>query len=199
MRERQRARRAVGWTVLFVFALVGFTGAARAQDGGIGVAMDPGQLAVSDPIEAGGSVTLPPVSVRNPGQVATTYELGGDGLTTDEATSAEPEWFSVDPTSVEVAPGASSDVVATITVPDDTPAGRYVGLVTAQAVPDGTGTQVGAAVGVRVYFEVVDAPASDGVPIVLLLGGGIVVLAGAVVLIRRSGFRLRVERRRPDA
>jgi hypothetical protein len=199
MRELRRARRAVGWSVFFVFALVGLAGSATAQDGGIGVAMDPGQLAVADPIEAGGRVTLPPVSVRNPGQVPTTYELGGDGLDTDDATSAEGEWFTVDPTTVEVAPGGSSDVVATITVPAGTPAGRYVGLVTAQAVPDGTGTQVGAAVGVRVYFEVVEGPASDGVPIVLLLGAGIVVLAVVAVLLRRSGFRLRVERRRPDA
>jgi hypothetical protein len=173
----------------------------------VGAAIDPGEVAVRDPLHAGSAVRLPVFRVRNPGDTTTTYRITAGGLRGTSATPAEQSWFAVTPAIVVLEPGATAEVVATIAPAPDTTAGRYVGLITAEVVLAGVGTRVGVAAGTRVFFDVnaTDTAAvepgrgtADNRTSPWLVAGAIGIAAVLVgVGLHLSGFRLKLTRRRP--
>ena len=75
------------------------------------------------------------------------------------------QWSTVEPSSVEVAPGGTAPARVTIRVPGDAAPGERYGVVLAEAPPQGGDglAQVAPRVGIRIYLSVGDGnePASD--------------------------------------
>jgi hypothetical protein len=171
----------------------------------VGAAIDPGEVAVQAPLEAGTAARLPAFRVRNPGDTTTTYRITAGGLRGTSATPAEESWFAVSPATVVLQPGATADVVAIIAPPNGTPEGRYAGLVTAEVVPAGVGTRVGVAAGTRIFFDVNGTEAApsatagggradEGISPWLVAGAVGVVAVAIGIGLHLSGFRLKLTR-----
>ena len=117
------------------------------------------------------------------------------------------QWVSVQPKSLELEPGASEIVEATVAVARDAPAGEYYGAVVAARPPSAqTGIAVAARAGVRIYLAVgtgglpptdfrIDsltaARQSDGTPYVLAqvtnIGKRAIDLSGNLTLTKGPG------------
>jgi hypothetical protein len=69
-------------------------------------------------------------------------------------------WVTVQPTSLDLAPGASSIIEATVSVPADAPAGEFYGAVVAAHPGNANGIAISARAAVRVYLDV----GTGGVP-----------------------------------
>jgi hypothetical protein len=174
--------------VAVVAVALGGTSPAAAD---VGVAIEPGELTVDDSVRAGGQVTLPALHLHNPGDDETTYVVRATGLDGTSAIPADGAWFSVEPAEVRLAAGEAADVVPTIQPDDGVAAGRYAAVVRAEIVPDGDGTRIGAAAGVRVFFDVATDETDGGLAHAWIVA---VVVLALVLLARRSGLRIRLER-----
>lgn len=89
--------------------------------------------------------------------------LFGDGATISDGTfqledtpgqDAISQWVTVTPNEIDLGPGQSQVVTATVAVPNDAPGGEFYGGVVAARPPSGTGIAVAARVAVRVYLAV---------------------------------------------
>ena len=189
-RIRELARIAVA--VVIVAAAIVATRSPAAAD--VGVAIEPGELTVNDSVAAGGQITLPAMRVHNPGDVDTTYRLRATGLEGTSANPADGGWFSVEPAEVRLAAGESADVVPLIAPDGEADAGRYAAIVRAEIVPEGGGTRIGAAAGVRVFFDVSTDASSGGFATAWILAAAAFVLV-LLILARKAGLKVRFEHR----
>jgi hypothetical protein len=180
--------------VVAVVAALGGGGLAHAQ---AGVGIDPGEISGLPPITPGESVTVA-VQVRNPGTEAANYEMIVQPLADVPELPPEAEWFTFSPATVELDGGEQAEIQVELTPSDDTDAGNYLALLTAQLVlpeAEGSGARVGAAVATKFLFTVAETPDSGGVPTWVFLAGGGVLIAGlAAFAVKKSGVRLKVER-----
>jgi hypothetical protein len=119
-----------------------------------GVALDLGKLEIAPALTPGGGYRLPPVGVRNPGDEVTTYRLVMRSTRGQEGAPVPVDWVEFDPGEVTLEPGASEKVRTRLSVPTGADPGDYEGLLAAQVVTEGSGTQVGAAAAAKVRFEV---------------------------------------------
>jgi hypothetical protein len=63
-------------------------------------------------------------------------------------------WTTISPASASLAPGAKARATITIAVPANAPDGEYYGAAVASGPPVGTGVQLAAGVGVRIYLSI---------------------------------------------
>lgn len=172
-----------------------------------GVAIDLGAIRVDEELLPGEGYDLPPVRVRNPGTVVTSYTMAGrphgDGL--------EPpaDWFTFSPATFTLAAGDQQLVAIELVVPPGAAEGRYTALLAAQVADLGGGdgpteARVGAAAATRLEFGVIPASWLSGWWQALQrwfrdaapwswLALATAVLAGVLWLLSRR-FHLRVER-----
>lgn len=94
-----------------------------------------------------------------------TVRDGGFEIGSRNDPGAVPEWTSVTPTSLHLEPGSRRDVVVTVRVPQDAPAGEVYGGIVAERPAGRSGATVSLALraAVRVYLSVGPGgePASD--------------------------------------
>ena len=135
-------------TVAFAFVPV-----ARADKG---VALDVGTVKVEKKLSRGGSYTLPPIGVRNPGDETTTYKMGIDFIEDQDGRRPKASWFSFNPQEFTLEPGATTRVRIELDIPPGARPDDYEALVVATIVSesDGEGTALGGAAAARLNFTV---------------------------------------------
>lgn len=163
-----------------------------------GVALDTGRITVETPLVAGKSYQLARLSVRNPGDQRTRYDLVATPMETD-AHSPQPSWISFSPKQVTVQAGRQQAVSVSIRIPKNAASGRYEVLVGANVAPTADGIAVAAGAAARLTFTVAGQGPSEAIVWVLPSWWPVPALAllGTGLLLRRHRFRLRlpVERR----
>lgn len=153
----------IGVVLAILVSVLGFA----VAEAWVGVSITPGELAVSETVEAGEEITLPAFQVRNPGDQPASYRLTANGLNADSTESADPEWFTLTPTNLELAPGQTAQVTATVRPGPETVAGRYAATIQMQFQPQGGGSQLVAAAAAKVFFDVASDPpdtTTEGLP-----------------------------------
>ncbi len=163
---------------------------------GAGVGASP--LVVATPVHPGGTYpVIPDLLVVNTGTDAAHYVLKVERLSKGTAATVPAGWISFAANDFALAPKAQRSVVVRVSVPGSAEPGRYTSDVVATGViPHGKGqAAAGAAAATTLSFTVTGSTAGPFPWTVVVVIVGILVVVGLVVLIRRSGVRLRVERR----
>ena len=200
-----RPGRPVG-TALLVCLLAGacLLGSAPAR-GDRGVAIDLGEVAVTDRLPPGGRYQLPVLGISNPGSERAAYRMTVSYVTGQKDLEPPEGWFHFEPTEFTLVPGETKAVRASLSLPVGADAGDYEALVGAQIVTEGKGGQVGAAAASHLSFTVEPASAlealwlkvkrffAENVPWTYLVPAVLLVLLGGRQLRRR--YHLTVARR----
>lgn len=122
-----------------------------------GVALDLGRLDIAQTLMPGGGYTLPPIGVRNPGDVATTYRLLVTHVADQSGKIVPESWLHFSPATVTLKPGETKKIAARLSLPTGADPGSYEALLAAQIVTEGKGAQVGAAAAAKLDFKVKSA------------------------------------------
>jgi hypothetical protein len=128
-----------------------------------GVAIDLGEVAVTDRLSPGGGYQLPVLGITNPGDEPAGYRMTVSYVTGQEALEPPESWFRFDPAEFTLAPGETKAVRARLSLPVGADAGDYEALLGAQIVTEGRGGQVGAAAASRLSFTVEPASTLEAV------------------------------------
>ena len=183
-------------------ALSIFAPAAQASIG-IGVQASPVSLGIV--AHAGGSYALPPVYVLNTGTQAETISVQVERLSKGTGRVVPPSWVRASGAGMQLAPGQSAQVPLELAVPGGAQAGSYLSdvVVTGSAGTSAGQANFGVAAATKLEFRV-----APGAPPGLWPFGPswmwwtaiwLLVLAPLVVVARRSGIRIRIERTPPGA
>lgn len=180
--------------------LAASTGSASASLG-IGVQSNPVILAsVARP---GASYRLPPVFVVDNGTEPESVGVRVERLSKGTGITIPPGWVqSIGPT-VQLRPQQSAYLHLLLTVPANAASGRYFSdLVVTAVVPQQSGrTNFSAAAATDLEFTVSKRGGHSGLPHVAPwvwgVGGGVIVLGIGILLIRRSGLTIRIDRTPP--
>jgi len=194
----------IACVVLSVVALLFAAGPAPAR-ADKGVALDVGSVKIDQKLSRGGSYSLPPIGVRNPGNETTSYEMGIDFVEDQQGRRPKESWFSFEPERFTLEPGKTTRVRIELDIPPGARPDDYEALVVASIVTEGEGTALGGAAAARLNFTVKESNIfeawllrirywfSDNAP------WSYVVPAAAAALIvlwfARKRFSLRIERR----
>jgi hypothetical protein len=189
---------------MIVFAALSISSDASASAGagasptelGAGVGASP--LELSAPAHPGGTYqVLPKLLVVNTGTASAHYQLRVERLSKGPQRTLPADWIQFAANDFQLAPKGRRSVVVRAIVPSSAIAGSYESdVVVTGVVPHGNGqAAAGAAAATTVSFTVKGGPVSSFPWSVLAAIGGLVLLVAFVFLVRRSGFRLKVERR----
>jgi hypothetical protein len=171
----------------------------------VGVGVQAGPVRLDGMAHAGGQYALPPVYVVNTGTETESVSISVERISPGTGRTVPPGWISASP--VQLSRAQSARIPLRLTVPRTAVAGRYFSDVVAKgsASLSAGGADLGVAAATGLEFTVAPGAASAGwfrapgwlLPYVL----GVLVVGAAAVGIRRSGVRIRVERRpaRPPA
>jgi hypothetical protein len=178
-------------------ALVAVPQAAQAS---IGVGIQPGPVRLSGPAHPGQSVALPGVAVVNAGTRHETIRVSVQRDPRGGGRAVPPSWVQPGVPSVELAPRHAIRVPLQLVVPAGARPGFYIGdiVATASGRASADGANLGAAAATLLEFRVTPDPApgfwwsvfTQTLWALLIL----ILLAAAVLAVRKSGFRVRVER-----
>ena len=170
-----------------------------------GVAIDLGEVAVTDRLPPGGRYQLPVLGISNPGNERAAYRMTVSYVTGQEDLEPPEAWFRFEPAEFTLVPGETKAVRASLSLPVGADAGDYEALVGAQIVTEGKGGQVGAAAASHLSFTVEPASAlealwlkvkrffAENVPWTYLVPAAVFALLGGWQLRRR--YHLTVVRR----
>ena len=177
-----------------------------AQDSiGAGISATPVVLAQA--ARPGQTYALPDVTVANTGSEPSSYAVTVKPITGQRDVPAD--WVQSVPATVDLGAGQQLPVHLSLTVPADAERGEYHALLEARAVP-GAGSGQGAAMGVAASTDLRFAVDADGgesaagsssstsghVPMWAgILAVVAVALSGLIVVLRRAGISVSVERR----
>jgi hypothetical protein len=178
--------------------LVGFTPAAAASVG-VGVQANPVRLGkVARP---GNSYALPAVFVINTGSQPETITLRVERLSHGPGRAVPPSWVHLGGPAVHVPRHRGARISLQLVVPGGARPGAYLSDIVASgsATVTAGGARLGAAAATKLEFRVAAVPAAgmwSSVTTWLLWTMALVFLvAVAVFAVRRSGLRIKVERR----
>lgn len=184
------------------FLLLAFPAVAAAS---IGVGIQVGPVRLAQIAHAGQTYDLPPVYVVNTGTESETVSLAVKRLSKGTGRDVPAAWFQPRQTDVHLDAHQSATIDVQLAVPADAKPGRYFSDVVAHGSASINAGQasLGVAAATKLQFTVAKAvPAGfwSGLPSPLAWAGGAIVLAGgALLLARRSGYRLRLGRTSPDS
>lgn len=127
----------------------------------LGAGVGLGSIDISKSLTPGGIYKLPNLPVINTGEIEALFSLKAIP-NTSEAKFLIPKssWFNFSPQNFRLQKGQSKMVDVSLSLPFDTPAGKYAALLEASAAPinkEGQ-VQVGPAAATKVYFSVGVAP-----------------------------------------
>jgi hypothetical protein len=167
----------------------------------VGVGIQAGPVRLGSVAHAGQSYSLPPVYVVNTGTKTETVSLRVERLSHGPGRAVPPAWIQVAGHGVQLQPHQSARIPLQLVLPDDAQRGRYLSDIVAAV----TGTisvgqaNLGVAAATKLVFSVVPGPAPGFWPALPSSSGwilgGLLLLAAAVFGFRRSGLRIRVERK----
>jgi hypothetical protein len=204
---QQRRKRSPAALVMPVAAavLVSLPVAASAS---IGVGIQAGPVRLGSVAQPGRTYDLPPVYVVDTGTEPESVRLVVKRLSHGPGRDVPPSWIQVSGPDVKLTAHQSARIPVQLAVPSDARPGAYLSDVVAHgsAGLSAGQTSLAVAAATKLEFTVGDHPASPGLfagfPGSLAWAAAVLVLiAAAVLIIRRSGLRIRIERGRrgPDA
>ncbi len=173
-------------TAIGLAAWLGLAGPARAS---IGVGVQANPVSLNGAAHPGGSYPLPSLYVVNTGLSA------GPGRAVPES------WIRVDNLGGQLPAKQSARISLELIAPADAAPGDYVSdiVVTGSTAPVAAGINFGAAAATRLEFRITPGPAAGSWlsprAWTWWVVGGLVLVAAAILGWRRSGLRIRVERR----
>jgi hypothetical protein len=185
-------------TAVAAVATAGASGLASTADASIGTGVGANPLVLSQPAQPGRSYALPALYVVNTGTQHSDYAVRVLRLQRGTQHDVPSAWIHVARAVVGLDAGSSTSVPLTLTVPASAASGEYMSDVVAGTVTAGhIGAELGAQAATQLLFTV---DAASGLAWPVPLWGNLAALAaialGALVLLaRRSGLRLHVERR----
>jgi hypothetical protein len=194
-----------GWAIVplaLALLVVGCPPPAEAT-GGIGAGVGASPIELTTPAHPGGVYPLPDVLVVNTGNETSTYRLAVEELGRPKGRVVPAGWVRFDRNDFALGPGVSVKVPLVLNVAATAAKGRYASdiVVSTVAPSKGTGARVGAQAATALRFRVGGQasgaqPGSVGVPWEVFLAIGIAAIVGLLlVLARRKGYRIRLERR----
>ena len=170
-----------------------------ASEASVGVGVQAGPVRLGTVAQRGGSYALPPVYVVNTGTQAEFISVRIDRLSHGTARAVPPSWIHAGP-GVQLAPHQAARIPLELNVPDGARPGAYLSdVVAAGSVTISVGrANLGVAAATKLEFSVGPGSAQGlgpGVPAWTgWAAGGLLLLAFAIVGLRRAGFQIRVER-----
>ena len=176
-------------------AWLGFAGPARAS---IGVGVQANPVSLSGVAHPGASYALPSLYIVNTGTQAESMSVRvvrrtGPGRAIPES------WIHIGGLSGQLAPKQSARIALELATPADAAPGSYVSdiVVTVSTGPAAAGVNFGAAAATKLEFTITPGPrGGSGFPgWTWWVIGGLVILAAVAFGWRRSGLRIRVERK----
>jgi hypothetical protein len=181
-----------------VVGLVAWPGPASASIG-VGVQADPVSLGgVAHP---GASYALPSLYVVNTGTQAESMSVRVERLSAKPGRAIPASWIHITALSGQLPPRQSARISLELVTPPDAKAGSYQSdiVVTGSTAPAAAGIHLGAAAATGLTFTITPGPPAGSW---LSLPawrwwviGGLLLLAAAILGWRRSGLRIRVERK----
>ncbi len=166
----------------------------------VGVGVQTGPVRLSGVAHAGGRYALPPVFVVNTGTQPESVAIAIERISPGTGRTVPPAWISASSAPVRLAHEQSARIPLSLTVPANARPGRYFSDVVAKGTaPLATGgANLGVAAATSLEFTVVPGVVASGwanVPGWLLpYVAAVIVAAAAMVVVRRTGIRIRVER-----
>jgi hypothetical protein len=167
---------------------------------GTGVGATP--IVLSETAQPGQSYTLPALYLVNTGTETSQYAVRVARLEQGGQRDVPASWIVVPSSAVSLAPKAAANVPLTLKVPADATAGDYMTDVVAGTTAGGSGSpgaSLGAQAATQLHFSVGSGsgwlpwPPPRWAQLALL---AVVVIGGLGLGVRRSGFRIHVERSR---
>jgi hypothetical protein len=178
--------------------LCGLPLAARASVG-VGVQAGPVRLAVA--AHAGGSYALPPVYVVNTGTEAESVSVRVERLSPGAGRAVPPSWVRATGPTVRLGPHQGTRLPLQLVLPGGARPGRYLSdvVVSGSAAISAGRANLGVAAATKLEFRVEPGPAARPWPAatgwVVPVLASLALLALVILGVRRSGLRIRVERR----
>lgn len=178
--------------------LVSFPLTAAAS---VGVGIQAGPVRLGSVAHAGQSYSLPPVYVVNTGTETETVSLRVERLSHGPGRAVPPGWIQVAGHGVQLEARQSARIPLQLVLPGGAQRGRYLSDIVATVAGTISVGQanLGVAAATKLVFSVVPGAAHGFWPAVpsssRWILGGLILLAAAVFGFRRSGLRIRVERK----
>lgn len=194
------------WMVLplaIPIALIVLWAFPLASDASVGVGVQAGPVRLAGVAHPGGSYALPPVYVVNTGTQAESISLRVERLSRGQGRAVPSSWVHATGPAVRLAAHDGARIPLQLDVPGGARLGRYLSdVVVAGSAAISVGrANLGVGAATKLEFSVRPGPAGGPWP-ALPVGawwtlGGLLLLAAAAFGIRRSGLRIRLERRPP--
>jgi hypothetical protein len=166
---------------------------------GTGVGANP--IVLTEVAQPGHSYTLPQLYIVNTGTEASPYGVRVTRLEKGSQRDVPNSWVELPRSPIVLAAGEATRVPVRLLVPAGAAPGDYMTNLVAGTVAPGrtSGTSLGAAAATQLRFSVASVDAGFQWPVpfwvdLLLIAGTLA--ASAMLLARRAGLRLHVERRR---
>jgi hypothetical protein len=186
---------------LGLIVMVGVTlGLAASADASIGVGIQSNPVLLNTDAHPGGSYTLPSLYVVNTGTEAESVTVQVERLTTGTRSdwTVPGSWIQVAGQGTQLAPSQSAQIPVELHVPGNARAGSYATdlMVTGSAANAGDGNvRFGAAAATGLEFKVTPGPAGGIAAWRWWLVAVLAVLTVIIVIIQRTGLRIRFEMR----
>ncbi len=187
------------WSAAFValLTLLVFPAVAAAS---VGVGIQAGPVRLAAGAHPGGSYALPPVYVVNTGSQPETVTIRIERISPGAGRTVPAAWITASGQPVSLAHNQSARIPLQLIVPASAKAGSYFSdvVVHGSAKISVGSANMAVAAATKLEFRVVPGVVSGswlGLPGWLLPAvAGLAALAAVVVLVRRSGLRIRIER-----
>lgn len=186
------------WLTLPISALVLAAWPAMSY-ASVGVGVQAGPVRLAGVVHPGGQYALPPVYVVNTGTEPESVTIRIERISPGTGRTVPASWVHVSG-PVRLSHAEAAHIPLTLTVPRTAVPGRYFSDVVARgsAALVAGGANLGVAAATNLEFTVAPGAVSAGwfsapgwlLPFVVI----VIVLGAAVVAIRRSGLRIRIER-----
>lgn len=171
----------------------------------IGVGIQAGPVQLIGVAHPGGSYSLPAVYVVNTGTQTETVAIRVERVSPGAGRTVPPSWVQATGPAVTLTHGQSARIPLELVVPTTASRGTYFSDVVAKgsATIGGGGTNLGVAAATQLKFRIVPGVVSR--PWLSLPGWllpailGLLALAAGVVVVRRSGVRVVIERQPEEA
>jgi hypothetical protein len=181
--------------------LAGWLGLAGAASASIGVGVQANPVTLNGAAHPGGSYPLPSLYVVNTGTQAESMTVRVERLSPGPGRTIPPSWIRVDKLGGQLPPKQSARISLELVAPAGAAPGDYVSdiVVTGSTAPAAAGINFGAAAATRLEFRITPGPAPGSWLSLSAwtwwVTGGLVLTVAAIFGWRRSGLRIRVERR----
>jgi hypothetical protein len=181
--------------------LVPLLGLSPSASASIGVGVQANPVSLGQVAHPGASYPLPSLYVVNTGTQAESMSARVERLSPGAAHTVPASWIHISALRGQLMPERSAQFSLELVLPSDAKPGTYQSdiVVSGSTAPVSAGINLGAAAATKLEFRITPAPGAGSWFSISAwkwgVIGGVVLLAAALLGWRRTGLRIRVERR----